>query len=72
MGTLPNHKSNASRDFQAAKTQNTLLDAHLDRIVSTFEARQAFDKYAYVASLAKITENDFNLNIPRYIDTFEE
>ncbi len=62
----------ASREFQAAKTQNVLLDTHMDKIVATFEARKAVDKYAYVASLAEIAENDFNLNIPRYVDTFEE
>ncbi|OHE56603.1 MAG: type I restriction-modification system subunit M [Thiobacillus sp. GWE1_62_9] len=62
----------ASRDFQAAKTQNALFDSHLDKIVATFDARQNVDKYAYVAPLAEIAENDFNLNIPRYVDTFEE
>ena len=62
----------ASRDFQAAKTQNALFDSHLDKIVATFDARQNVDKYAYVATLAEIAENDFNLNIPRYVDTFEE
>jgi len=62
----------ASREFQAAKTQNTLLDTHLDKIMTTFMARQNVDKYAYLAPLAEITENDFNLNIPRYVDTFEE
>ena len=62
----------ASRDFQAAKTQNALFDSHLDRIVATFDTRQNVDKYAYVATLAEVAENDFNLNIPRYVDTFEE
>ncbi len=58
----------ASREFQAAKTQ----DSQLDKIVATFEARQEVDKYAHVAPLSEIAENDFNLNIPRYVDTFEE
>lgn len=62
----------ASREFQPAKTQNALFDSHLDTIVTTFEARKNVDKYAYVAPLAEIAENDFNLNIPRYVDTFEE
>lgn len=62
----------ASREFQAAKTQNALFDTHLDKVVATFEARRNVDKYAYVAPLAEIAENDFNLNIPRYVDTFEE
>lgn len=62
----------ASREFQAAKTQNVLLDRHLDDIVAAFNARQNVDKYAYLATLTEIAENDFNLNIPRYVDTFEE
>lgn len=62
----------ASRDFQPAKTQNALLDAHRDRIVAAFEARQNEEKYAHVATFEEIAENDFNLNIPRYVDTFEE
>ena len=49
-----------------------MFDSHLDTIVVTFDARQNVDKYAYVATLAEIAENDFNLNIPRYVDTFEE
>lgn len=62
----------ASRDFVSGKNQNTLSDGHLDKIMATFRARQAVDKYAYVAPLKEIAENDFNLNIPRYVDTFEE
>lgn len=62
----------ASRDYQSSKNQNALLDDHMKKILKTFRARQAVDKYAYVASLAEIAENDFNLNIPRYVDTFEE
>lgn len=62
----------ASREFQAAKTQNALLDSQLDKIIATFDARQDVDKYAHVAPLSEIAENDFNLNIPRYVDTFEE
>ena len=62
----------ASRDYQSSKNQNALLDDHMKKILETFRARQSADKYAYVASLAEIAENDFNLNIPRYVDTFEE
>lgn len=62
----------ASREVQAGKNQNTLLEEHLTRIVTTFCARQAVDKYAFVASLKAIADNDYNLNIPRYVDTFEE
>jgi len=62
----------ASREFQSSKNQNALLDANMDKILGTFRARQNVDKYAYVASAAELAENDFNLNIPRYVDTFEE
>lgn len=62
----------ASRDFQSGKNQNALLDTHMARILDTFRARKPVDKYAHLASLQEIADNDFNLNIPRYVDTSEE
>lgn len=62
----------ASRDFGDGKNQNFLRDVDLKHIVNTVQARQSVDKYAYLASPAEIAENDYNLNIPRYVDTFEE
>lgn len=62
----------ASREFEAGTNQNNLTEEHLTKIVETFVARQTVDKYAYRATLEEIAENDFNLNIPRYVDTFEE
>ena len=62
----------ASREYQSGKNQNTLLDEHLDKIVRAYQKRKKIDKYAYPADIAEIEENDFNLNIPRYVDTFEE
>jgi len=62
----------ASTEFQPGKNQNTLLDEHRQRIVETFRARENVDKYAYLATPEKIAENDYNLNIPRYVDTYEE
>lgn len=62
----------ASRDYQPGKKRNSLLEEHIEKIVSTYKARQDVEKYAHVASLEEIRENDFNLNIPRYVDTFEE
>ena len=63
----------ASRDYQDGKNQNLLRAgrpaAHPRHRA---RARQSVDKYAYLASPAEIAENDFNLNIPRYVDTFEE
>lgn len=62
----------ASREYQSEKNQNVLLDEHLQKIAETYQTRKSVDKYAYLASLKEIQENDFNLNIPRYVDTFEE
>lgn len=62
----------ASRDFEAGKNQNFLRETDLQRILGTAFTRQGSDKYAHLASPAEIAENDFNLNIPRYVDTFEE
>ncbi len=52
--------------------QNTLRDEDVERIVQTYRSRESIAKYSYVATLAEIAENDYNLNIPRYVDTFEE
>lgn len=62
----------ASRDYQDSKNQNILREADLQRILDTVQARQSVDKYAYLANPTEIAENDYNLNIPRYVDTFEE
>ncbi len=62
----------ASQEFIAGKNQNTLDKEHSNKIITTVIARQNVDKYAYVAQLAELIDNDFNLNIPRYVDTFEE
>lgn len=62
----------AGRDFEAGKNQNMLRETDLQRIVETVRARHGITKYAHLASRAEIAENDFNLNIPRYVDTFEE
>ena len=59
-------------NFEKGKNQNILRDTDIARIVSTFEKRETVDQYSYLASLDEIRENDFNLNIPRYVDTFEE
>ncbi|WP_153019935.1 N-6 DNA methylase, partial [Staphylococcus capitis] len=49
-----------------------LTDEDVEKIVETYSQRETIDKYSYVASLNEIKENDYNLNIPRYVDTFEE
>jgi type I restriction enzyme M protein len=58
--------------YKKLGNKNALLDAHVERIVSAYTKRETVEKYAYVASLEEIAENDYNLNIPRYVDTFEE
>jgi len=62
----------ASREYGEGKNQNYLRDEDIERIVSTFRAYETVEKYAYRASFEEIAEADFNLNIPRYVDTFEE
>jgi type I restriction enzyme M protein len=62
----------ASNDYEKVKTQNQLRAEDIDKILSTYRTRKAEDKYAYIATLDEIKENDYNLNIPRYVDTFEE
>ncbi|OAA06233.1 Type I restriction enzyme EcoKI M protein [Klebsiella pneumoniae] len=62
----------ASRGFKAGKNQNLLTEENIAKIVATYHAGKDVEKYAYVASLEEIKENDYNLNIPRYVDTFEE
>ncbi len=52
--------------------QNELRDSDVEEIINTYRARETKDKYSYVATLDEIAENDYNLNIPRYVDTFEE
>lgn len=67
----------ASNHFEKGKAQNFLRDTDVERIIDAYQQRSELapekaEKFAYVAPLAKIAENDYNLNIPRYVDTFEE
>lgn len=62
----------ASRDYIEGTNQNRLGGEQIDRIFAAYDDRESIDKYAYLASLDEIRANDFNLNIPRYVDTFEE
>jgi len=62
----------ASREYKDGKNQNCLTEDNLSKILDTYKARESVDKYAYLANFDEIKENDFNLNIPRYVDTFEE
>ena len=62
----------ASREFEKVKTQNKLRPEHIRKIVETYRNRKEIEKYSHCATLQEIAENDYNLNIPRYVDTFEE
>ena len=62
----------ASNEYKSGKNQNQLTEDNIAKIIETYKARESVDKYAYLASFDEIKENDFNLNIPRYVDTFEE
>ena len=62
----------ASQGFEKRGNQNYLRAEDIERIVSTYKERSAQEKYSYIATLDEVKENDYNLNIPRYVDTFEE
>lgn len=62
----------ASREFEKVGNQNALTNDHVEKIVQTYATRETIDRYSYVAPLSEVAENDYNLNIPRYVDTFEE
>ena len=62
----------ASQHFSKGKNQNKLEPENIAKIIGTYQKRETIDKYSYVASIDEIKENYYNLNIPRYVDTFEE
>ncbi|WP_416148915.1 type I restriction-modification system subunit M [Salipaludibacillus sp. HK11] len=62
----------ASHEFVKGKNQNKLSKENIDRVVETYNKRESVEKYAHLATFEEIKENDYNLNIPRYVDTFEE
>lgn len=59
----------ASREFEAGKKQNKLRDQHIKKVVDAFKKKQEIEKYSHKATFEEIQKNDFNLNIPRYVDT---
>lgn len=61
----------ASKGFEKQKNSNKLRQEDIDKIVETYLSHKDVDKYAHVASMEEIKSNDYNLNIPRYVDTFE-
>ena len=61
----------ASQGFEKVGNQNYLRPEHIERIVSTYRKRESIEKFGHAAELSEVVENDFNLNIPRYVDTFD-
>lgn len=62
----------ASKHFEKNKNQNHLRPSDIDKIIDTYTERKNEDKYSHIALISEVRENDYNLNIPRYVDTFEE
>ena len=62
----------ASKNFEKVRFMNKLREKDINRILTTYAERQDVGKYAHLAKFDEIKENDFNLNIQRYVDTFEE
>jgi type I restriction enzyme M protein len=62
----------ASQEFEKAKNQNYLTNENVAKIIDTYSKRETIEKYSYLASMDEVKANDYNLNIPRYVDTFEE
>ena len=62
----------ASKKFEKGKKQNAMTDAHIDEVLELYTKRETLDGESYLASFEDIEKNDFNLNIPRYVDNFEK
>ena len=61
-----------SKEFEKVKNQNVLRDEHIEKIANTYRDRVVIDKFSALATLEEVAANDYNLNIPRYVNTFEE
>jgi type I restriction enzyme M protein len=62
----------ASNEFEKVGKQNILRQKHIDKIIDTYSNRKTIEKFSYVSNADELVENEYNLNIPRYVDTFEE
>ena len=62
----------ASKKFNKGKKQNEMTDEHINEVLELYNKRETVDKQSFLASFEDIEKNDFNLNIPRYVDNFEE
>ena len=70
--SIPTCILDASKDFEPGKNQNRLRDEDIEKIIKTYKERKEVEKYCHLATMEEIKENECNLNIPRYVDTFEE
>lgn len=61
----------ACKEFEAGKKQNKIREEHINAIVTAFQNAKELEKYCHIASFQEIQQNDFNLNIARYVDSFE-
>ncbi len=62
----------ASQKFEKGKKQNTMTDEHIESVIDLYHKRDSIEKESFLASFDEIEKNDFNLNIPRYVDNFEK
>ena len=62
----------ASREYEKGKNQNTLTKDNIEKILKTYRNYEEIEKYSHIATMEEIKENEYNLNIKRYVDTFEE
>ncbi len=62
----------ASRKFEKGKKQNAMTDEHIDSVIELYNRRENVEKESFLAEFEDIEKNDFNLNIPRYVDNFEK
>jgi type I restriction enzyme M protein len=62
----------ASNEFEKVKNQNVLREEDLEKIIDTYKSRVEIEKYSHLAALQELEENEYNLNIPRYVDTYTE
>lgn len=62
----------ASREYEKGKNQNRLTKENIQKILDTYENYKEVEKYSHIATIDEIKENEYNLNIKRYVDTFEE
>jgi len=62
----------ASQEYESEKNQNVLSETQIEKIMKVFDGREEISKFSHLASFEAVKDNDFNLNIPRYVDTFEE